>query len=121
MLSPQTLDRPARFDADPTLRRRTPRLDDLCLASATQEWLAWLPPGVRPLRLPVKFPRIANDIACLWDDPGVLDLYFCDLMVDTRRRRAGFAPIVREELQALRAYSLRNRPRRERPAPGRWA
>ncbi len=121
MLYPQPQDQSAPIDHDPTLRRRPPRLDDLSLQPATEEWLEWLPIGVRPLRLPSQFPRIANDIACLWDDPGVLDLYFCDLIVDTRPHRSGFAPIVKEELRALRAYSLSSRPWRERPALGRWA
>ena len=109
----------AHPEPDPTLRRRPPRVDDMCLLSTTGEWLDGLPIGVRPLRLPMQYPRIANDIACLWGDPGVLDLYFADLAHDTRPHRRGFAPIVREELQALRAYSLTSRPWRERPVAAR--
>ena len=97
------------MNADRPLGRRPPQGGDVRLFGATIDWLASLPAGVRPLRLPVDFMRITNEIHRLWDDPVELDRYFSEKKVDRRGGRVGFPPLVGEELNALHSYSVRRR------------
>ena len=75
------------------------------MLASTREWLSSLPKGVRPLRLPLQFARIANEICWLWSDRDALDTYFWEKEYDSRGGRAGFPPIIAEELFALRVYA----------------
>jgi hypothetical protein len=74
------------------------------LLSSTIDWLASLPPNVRPLALVTKFPRVANRIAQEWREPGSCRQDFDDLVYDKRGTRRGFPPDVYVELLALRDY-----------------
>ena len=62
-----------------------------------------------------KFPRIANLLAALWQDPNSLRRYVDDLLVDKRGNRQGFPVDVLRELFALRAYYDEMHPRSSRP------
>lgn len=74
------------------------------LLSSTIDWLASLPPNVRPLVLATKFPRVANRIAKEWREPSACRVDFDDLVYDKRGTRKGFPPDVYVELLALRDY-----------------
>jgi len=89
-------------------RRPSVPADSQVLAQ-TSDWLDALPARARPVHLPVKFPRIANEVARLWRDTAELDLYFKDKEFSTRGDRTGFPPIIKEELLAMHLHSLRTR------------
>jgi hypothetical protein len=74
------------------------------LLSSTIDWLASLPPNLRPLALATKFPRVANRIAKEWCEPGACRRDFDDLVYDKRGTRRGFPPDVYVELLALRDF-----------------
>ena len=74
------------------------------LLSSTIDWLASLPPNLRPLALATKFPRVANRIAKEWGETGACRRDFDDLVYDKRGTRRGFPPDVYVELLALRDY-----------------
>ena len=74
------------------------------LLSSTIDWLASLPPNVRPLSLATKFPRVANRVATQWGEPTACRRDFDDLVYDKRGTRRGFPPDVYVELLALRDY-----------------
>ncbi|MET0682639.1 MAG: hypothetical protein ABWZ29_04775 [Casimicrobiaceae bacterium] len=74
------------------------------LLSSTIDWLAALPPNVRPLALARKYPRLANRIALEWREPNACLKDFDDLVHDKRGMRRGFPPDVYVELLALRDY-----------------
>ena len=74
------------------------------LLSSTIDWLASLPPNVRPLSLATKFPRVANRVATQWGQPSACRGDFDDLVYDKRGSRRGFPPDVYVELLALRDY-----------------
>ena len=84
--------------------------DDDHLLWHTQNWLNAMPKGVRPVQLPVTFPRIANDLSRLWPETAALDLYFEEKEFSPRQDRIGFTPLIKEELLAMHVYSLRSRP-----------
>jgi len=68
----------------------------------TFTWVAKLPSDLRPVELLRSYPRIANLIASLWDDPTGMNTYFYELLNDRRGNRKGFPPPVMTELLALR-------------------
>jgi len=74
------------------------------LLRPTINWASGLPPQVLPKALLAKFPRIANLLAVLWDDPNSARRYLEDLLVDKRGNRQGFPVDVLRELLAMRAY-----------------
>ena len=74
------------------------------LLSQTIDWLASLPPNLRPLALATKFPRVANRIATEWREPSTCRRDFDDLVYDKRGTRRGFPPDVYVELLALRDF-----------------
>ncbi len=87
------------------------------LLRPTMNWASTLPADARPNALLAKFPRIANLIAVLWQDPNSLRRYIDDLLVDKRGNRQGFPLDVLRELFALRAYYDEVNPR-DFPAVG---
>lgn len=87
--------------------RRPGRVEDRVLLRDTQQWLGSLPRGVRPVALPQKYARIANELARLWHDEAALHDYLEDLLVDRRGGRQGFPALVQEELRALCLFALR--------------
>ena len=90
--------------------RRSWRPEDDHVLENTRRWLRALPQGVRPVRIPVDFPRIANDLSRLWFETAALDTYFAEMEFSSRNDRLGFCALIKEELLALHVYSLRNRP-----------
>jgi len=89
--------------------RRPARVEDQLLLGDTVAWLTGMPLGVRPRALPVRFPRIANELCRLWTDDEALRQYLDTLLVDRRGGRQGFPPLVTEELAALDHYLARDR------------
>ena len=71
-----------------------------------------------PNALLAKFPRIANLLAVLWEDPNSLRRYLDDLLVDKRGNRQGFPLDILRELFAL-ARLLRPIASRNLPGRGR--
>ena len=96
--------------ADHLWERRSPRQADEHLLWHTIRWLAELPKGVRPVHLPVEFPRIANELSRLWPDSEALDFYFEDKECSSRPYRTGFSALLKEEFLAMHIYSLQHRP-----------
>ena len=74
------------------------------LLKPTFAWAATLPIEIQPRSLLFKFPRIANLVAAMWQDPNSLRRYVDDLLVDKRGNRQGFPLDVLRELFRLRAY-----------------
>jgi len=74
------------------------------LLKPTLAWASALPSEAQPRALLTKFPRIANLVAVLWQDPNSLRRYVDDLLVDKRGSRQGFPLDVLREIFALRAY-----------------
>ena len=95
--------RQAPTSADAAKRRQDPTSANRLLSS-TIDWLASLPPNLRPLALATKYPGVANRIAKEWREPSACRADFDDLVYDKRGTRRGFAPDVYVELLALRDY-----------------
>lgn len=92
-------------EEDQWKRLRRPKLPtDRALGGAGIDWLLRLPAGVRPQHLGVRFPRIVNALAVVWDDPGERDAALDKLLDDGRRGRHGFPYEVHQELIALRDW-----------------
>lgn len=74
------------------------------LADDTIRWLAQLPAASRPVELVRLFPRIANKVCVLWDDPRRCGEYLTNLLMDSRDgARQGFPLDVAAEIVALHA------------------
>ena len=85
------------------IRLRAPqRHRDLVLSDAAHAWVQRLPPDMQPQNLCARFPRVANQLALLWRDPGLADYLLDDLTAPHRPGRRGFPPEVIGELLALR-------------------
>jgi hypothetical protein len=82
-------------------RRQTPSSDPLPI---TFKWVAKLPQSVQPLALLRQFPRIANMMAGMWQDPQSCRAYLHDLLTDRRGTRKGFSPEIVQELVRLRVH-----------------
>ena len=82
-------------------RRQTPSSDPLPI---TFKWVAKLPQSVRPLALLRQYPRIANMMAGMWQDPQSCRAYLHDLLTDRRGTRKGFSPEIVQELVQLRVH-----------------
>jgi hypothetical protein len=78
--------------------------EETALLPSTFRWLAMLPKGVRPMTLGQQFPRIANKLAILWEEPAVCRKFLTSFMLDDRGDRDGFPPEVIMELSTLEAY-----------------
>jgi hypothetical protein len=74
------------------------------LLKPTFAWASTLPLDIQPRTLMYKFPRIANLMAAMWQDPNSLRRYVDDLLVDRRGNRQGFPLEVLSELFKLRAH-----------------
>ncbi len=88
--------------ADWTKRRMSEPANGLL--KPTFAWASTLPLDIQPRTLLYKFPRIANLMAAMWQDPNSLRRYVDDLLVDNRGNRQGFPLEVLRELFKLRAY-----------------
>jgi hypothetical protein len=70
----------------------------------TRNWLASLPPHVRPTSLIEQHARIVNSIAFAWNDPLAMTILWTGLLIDHRGDREGFPAAVVGELQALQDH-----------------
>ena len=86
------------------------------LSPKAAELLAGLPSHLRPTHLPVKFPRIFDDIAQLWAKPEEMRRRFEELMLHRRSDQLGFPEEVAVELMALQKHYLELYP----PKAGIW-
>ena len=77
------------------------------LRTATIQWILKLPPHVQPRHLQVKYPRIANRMAALWDDQTSCEGFMDDLLTDKRGGRKGFPLEVAQEIASLRDFHFR--------------
>ena len=84
-------------------RRRLPT--DIALTGHAIDWLLALPPTIRPESLGRQFPRIANALAEVWNDPAECQAALDKLLCDGRRGRKGFPDAVRLELEALQSWT----------------
>lgn len=82
-------------------RRQTPSAQPLPI---TFKWVAKLPRSVQPLALLRQYPRIANMMAGMWQDPQSCRAYLHDLLTDRRGTRKGFTPEIVQELVRLRVH-----------------
>ena len=87
--------------------RAAPRADDRTLSLEARLWLLRLPEEVRPQRLPLDYPRVANRLARAWPSESDTDACFEDLLLDRRGDRRGFPDPVLAELRRLRHFSVR--------------
>ena len=110
---PRATEAPPQNDATWTKRRVSEPANGLL--RPTMNWATRLPADVRPNALLAKFPRIANLISVLWQDPNSLRRYVDDLLVDKRGNRQGFPVDVLRELFALRAHYDEVNPQTSRP------
>ena len=83
-------------------RRRPQPAEDI--GADTLRWIDSLPPEVRPRRLQVEFPRIANTIARRWSTPSFCLAYFEELLMDRRGNRRGFPLPVMLEIAELKNH-----------------
>ncbi len=67
----------------------------------TAQWLLNLPKDSRPVDLPQAFPRIANKLCDLWQNAGLCERYFDDLLTDRRGKRQGFPAGVLADIKML--------------------
>jgi len=82
-------------------RKQTPSSDPLPI---TFKWIAKLPRSVQPLALLRQYPRIANMMAGMWEDPRSCRAYLHDLLTDRRGTRKGFSQEIVQELVSLRVH-----------------
>jgi hypothetical protein len=102
-LGVSSLQKPASKADDQAIARRkqTPSSDPLPI---TFKWVAKLQRSVQPLALLRHFPRIANMMAGMWQDPQSCRAYLHDLLTDRRGTRKGFSPEIVQELVRLRVH-----------------
>ena len=77
------------------------------LRTATLQWILKLPEHVQPRHLQLRYPRIANRIAGLWNDVAPCETYLEGLLQDKRGGRKGFPLAVAQEFANLRDYYFR--------------
>lgn len=106
---------PARSDNDTDWMGRRMSEPANGLLKPTFAWASKLPAEVQPRTLLYRFPRIANLISAMWEDPNSLRRYVDDLLVDKRGSRQGFPLEVLRELFQLRAYYDELHPDQSRP------
>lgn len=85
--------------------RRASLPTDRALTGHAIDWLLSLPPALRPQLLGRQFPRIANALAEVWQDPELCRAAFDRLLNDARKGRKGFPAAVHDELDALRKWT----------------
>lgn len=86
------------------MTRRPPQPSDLHLNSQAEALLGSLPPGVAPVALAERFPRILNKIADTWATPPTLIEYLDALMRDERGNRQGFPFDVAVDIMHLTSH-----------------
>ena len=78
------------------------------LSDAASKWMGELPESVRPRQLAMRYARLANRLAELWDDdPVKCERLLDDLMTDRRGGRKGFPLAIASELATLHEHYYR--------------
>lgn len=86
--------------------KRSASLDEP-LSDAAGAWMAELPDAVRPRQLALRYARLANRIAELWQDPARCGRLLDELMTDRRGGRKGFPLAIASELATLHEHYYR--------------
>lgn len=81
------------------------------LSSAATRWLHKLPVEVRPIITARRHSHVINRLCALWDDAGLRQAYFQELLFSSRPGRRGFSFEVMDELVDLQTYGLQGRRR----------
>lgn len=89
-------------DGELVKRRQAQSLETL--RPETIQWLAGLPPDVRPRSLPIAFTRIANELGRRWNDEHKCLTYLEDLLIDRRGNRSGFPMGIALEIASLKNF-----------------
>ena len=74
------------------------------LSDEASAWMAELPEAVRPRQLALRYARLANRIAKLWQDPAGCSRLLDELMTDQRGGRQGFPLAIASELATLHEH-----------------
>ena len=86
--------------------KRSASLDEP-LSDKASAWMAELPDAVRPRQLALRYARLANRIADLWEDPARCGRLLDELMTDRRGGRKGFPLAIASELATLHEHYYR--------------
>jgi hypothetical protein len=78
--------------------------DAPALRPETERWVSQLPESVRPRRLAVEYPRIANELASVWGKAKACTACLDQLLIDRRGERSGFSSEIALELATLKDY-----------------
>ncbi len=84
--------------------RLTADADAQTLRPETERWVSQLPESVRPRRLPIEYPRIANELAGVWGKAKGCTACLDQLLIDRRGERSGFSNEIALELAVLKDY-----------------
>jgi hypothetical protein len=79
---------------------------DRALSGQAIDWLISLTPDLRPEKLAEQFPRIANALATVWDDPAERQAALDKLLNTDRKSRKGFPAKVHDELVVLHDWAI---------------
>jgi len=85
-------------------QRRPLSAADRALTGKAIDWMLALPVHARPKALCEQFPRIANHLADIWDNPRDTQLVLMRLLADERGNRKGFSLQIEQEIGRLAAY-----------------
>jgi hypothetical protein len=85
-------------------QRRPLTAADKALTGKGIDWMLSLPSNARPKALCEQYPRIANHLANIWDNPRDTQLVLMRLLADERGHRKGFSPQIDQEIGRLAAY-----------------
>ena len=86
-------------------KRRKQLPSDRALTGAGIEWMLSLPEPVRPQRLCLQYPRVANSLADIWSDRSRTTMTVDRLLKDDRGGvRRGFPDDVKSDLAVLYRY-----------------
>lgn len=85
-------------------QRRPLSPSDRALTGKGIDWMLGLPANSRPKALCEQFPRIANHLADIWNNPRDTQLALMRLLADERGRRKGFSLQIEQEIGRLAAY-----------------
>jgi hypothetical protein len=100
----------ARQNARPTdpaewaKRRRPPSPVDRALTGEAITWMLALPEPMRPEQLAERMPRLANQIAAVWNDRLRCASALHALTIDDRGGRRGLPGDILEEVKALHRH-----------------
>ena len=77
------------------------------LSDEASAWMAELPESVRPRQLAIRYARVANRLAEIWNDQVKCERLLDDLMTDRRGGRKGFPLAIASELGTLHEHYYR--------------